>query len=196
MNLFFVEKGSAKMSVRELPQDQLQEMSFIEVATALLVESKQPMTFQEMVDEISSILSLSAEETQRRMIPFYTDLNVDGRFLAVAEGRWGLRAWYPLDQVEEEQAPTIKVRKKKAKAEDEEDGFDDIEEDLDLDELDDFEDEDLAEEEEDFDDIDEDDDEEDDDDLEVIDEDLDILSDDDDEEDEDLEDDLDEDEEL
>ncbi|QPC47743.1 DNA-directed RNA polymerase subunit delta [Mangrovibacillus cuniculi] len=183
------------MSVRELPQDQLQEMSFIEVATALLTESKQPMTFQEMVDEISSILSLSEEETKRRMIPFYTDLNVDGRFLAVAEGRWGLRAWYPLDQVEEEQAPTIKVRKKKAKAEDEEDGFDDIEEDLDLEELDDFEDEDLTDE-EDFDDIDEDDDEEDDDDLEVIDEDLDILSDDEEEDEEDLEDDLDEDEEL
>ena len=47
---------------------------------------------------------------------FYTDMNIDGRFLAIAENQWGLREWYPVEQIEEETAPTVKVRKKKRKS--------------------------------------------------------------------------------
>lgn len=111
-----------------------------------------------------------------RIAQFYTDLNIDGRFLALSDQTWGLRSWYPYDQLDEETQPTVKAKKKKAKKVVEEDLdldefeevdeddilLDDAEEDLDLaddefdldeaddDELDDLEDEILDDEDEEF----------------------------------------------
>ena len=58
------------------------------------------------------------------------------------EIHWGIKAWYPVDQVEDDIVPTVKRKKKKAKIVDDEfdDEFDELDdEDLDLydDELDD-----------------------------------------------------------
>ncbi|AKP48852.1 DNA-directed RNA polymerase subunit delta [Bacillus smithii] len=164
------------MNLEQLSKDELNEMSFIELAFAILENKKQAIPFQQLLNEIQKILELSDEEIQDKMVQFYTDLNIDGRFLALGENQWGLRAWYPIDQIEEETAPTVKVRKKKAKkaVEDELEDYDDTVEDGDFEDLDDFDDsldevEDLDDE-EDFDDLDEEEDFDDD----LLDEDYDL----------------------
>ncbi|MET3699045.1 DNA-directed RNA polymerase subunit delta [Bacillus oleivorans] len=165
-------------------KEELQEMSLIELANLLLVENKEPIPFIDIVSEIASILELSEEQIQDRMPQFYTDMNIDGRFLCIGENKWGLRTWYPLDQIEEETVPTIRPKKKKGKkvVDDDDldiDEFDDLdeEEDLDFDDLDEEyeddeildEDEDDEEDDDDFDDLtDDDDDDEDFDDEEII----------------------------
>lgn len=184
------------MSLQQFSKEQLQEMSLIEVAYELLAEKRQAVAFQELMDEIKKTLNLSDEEVKSRIAQFYTDINIDGRFLSLGESRWGLRVWYPVDQVEEEIVTPVKTKKKKAKKvvdEDEFDDFDEVEEDEDLgfDDIDDLDDdEDILDEDLDLDD-DDDLDLDDDDDIEDIelDEDADLDEDD----DEDL--DLDEDEE-
>jgi DNA-directed RNA polymerase subunit delta len=149
------------MSLKQLSTEELRQMSFIELAHELLVDRKQALTFDDLLKEIGGMLGLSKEEVRSRMVQFYTDLNVDGRFIALGENRWGIRAWYPVDQIEEETVPTIKPRKKKAKKKDEEDLEEDFdEEDLDFDDLDDLDEEDLTDDEEDLDDDDDSDDEE------------------------------------
>ncbi|TXF92772.1 DNA-directed RNA polymerase subunit delta, partial [Lactobacillus delbrueckii subsp. bulgaricus] len=70
-----------------------------------------------------------------RIAQFYTDLNIDGRFLALSDQTWGLRSWYPYDQLDEETQPTVKAKKKKAKKA--------VEEDLDLDEFEEIDEDDL-----------------------------------------------------
>ncbi|WP_430722746.1 DNA-directed RNA polymerase subunit delta [Siminovitchia fortis] len=153
------------LKLEQLSMDERKEMSFIEIAQSILEEKKQGMPFQELTAEIGKFLELSDEELRSRMLQFYTDLNVDGSFLALGENQWGLREWYPFDQVDEEiitPAPT-KKKKKKAKAalEDDELLLDIEEEELDFeDELDDDLEEDesleaLREEEADFNDEDE-----------------------------------------
>lgn len=143
------------MSLKQYSKEELQEMSLIEVAFELLKEKKQSVTFQELVDEIRKILGLSETEVSEKMIQFYTDLNIDGRFMSQSESRWGLRVWYPVDQMEEDNVNTIKPKKKKSKkAVDEDDiDFDEIDEDdLDYDDLDEFdedEDDDLLDDEDD-----------------------------------------------
>jgi DNA-directed RNA polymerase subunit delta len=171
------------LSLNQYSKEELQEMSFIEIAHELLSEKKQAVSFKDIVDEVSQLLGLSEEEARAKLAQFYTDINIDGRFISLGENRWGLRVWYPVDQTEDETVTTAKPKKKKAKKA--------LDDDLDIDDYDDIDEDDI-----DYDDLDElDEDEEDllDDDL--IDEDLD------DEEDEDLIDDeddydLDEDEEL
>ncbi|MBA2872797.1 DNA-directed RNA polymerase subunit delta [Anoxybacillus calidus] len=129
------------MSLEQYSQEELQEMSLVELAYLVLSDKKEAVSFQQLVNEIAAILHLSEEEVRGRIAQFYTDLNIDGRFICIGENRWGLRAWYPYDQIEEETAPVVKTTKKKKKVLDEYDDFDEIdEEELEYDALDDFED--------------------------------------------------------
>lgn len=126
------------MKIRELSKEELVEESFVDLAYALLEETHETKTYPEIVAEIEQLLGLSKEDMKKRLAQFYTDMNIDGRFLILGENRWGLREWYPVEQIEEESAPTVKARKKKTKVAGD-DGFDDL--DLDLEdelEFDDF----------------------------------------------------------
>ncbi|WP_033541117.1 DNA-directed RNA polymerase subunit delta [Planococcus sp. CAU13] len=138
------------MNLRELSREELIEESFVDLTYALLEETHETKTYPEIVEEIEKLLNLSKEEMKARLVQFYTDMNIDGRFLILGENRWGLREWYPVEQIEEESAPTVKARKKKAKVADDEE-FDDI--DLEMEDELDFDDFDEDEEDEDDEDI-------------------------------------------
>ncbi|MEH7383866.1 DNA-directed RNA polymerase subunit delta [Bacillus sp. JJ1521] len=169
------------MSLDQYSPEQIKEMSMLEVAYEIFIARKDAITFNELVDEVAKVLELSEEELRTRISQFYTDINIDGRFITLGDNRWGLRTWYPYEQIDEEVIHTEKPKKKKKskKKKDEDDDlidFDDLDED-DLDfeedydeedeEIDDIDDED--EEDEDFDDIDDDEEEFDEDDEELLD---------------------------
>ena len=141
------------MNFREMTKEQLAEESLIDLAYAILEERKSAILFNDLVKEIQSLNGLSDEEMKSRLVQFYTDMNIDGRFLLNHESGWGLREWYKVETIEEETAPTVKARKKKSKA-----VIDDEDEIIDLDEEDIVFDEDFDEFVDDEDDIDEDDD--------------------------------------
>ena len=127
------------MKLRELSKEELIEESFVDLTYAMLEETHETKTYSELVTDIEQLLGLSSEEMKSRLVQFYTDMNIDGRFLILGENRWGLREWYPVEQIEEESAPTVKARKKKAKVADDEE-FDDMdlemEDELDFDDFD------------------------------------------------------------
>lgn len=155
------------MSLKEYSQEQLKQMSLVELAYEIFRDSKTPITFSELIDEIVRLQGIQKSDLDDRLAQFYTDLNIDGRFISLGDQRWGLRSWYPVDQIEEEVQPAVKTKakKKKSKAAVVEDDFDEIEEEEEIDELE--EDLDLVEDddeeiEEDLEDFDEDDDEDDD----------------------------------
>ena len=180
------------MGVHQYSQEEINEMSLIEIAYELLVEKNHAVSFQDIMDEVSALAGITEQQVKEKIAQFYTELNIDGRFLAIGDNQWGLRVWYPVDQVAEEIVNPAKAKKKKkAKKVVEEDlEFDDPEEiidDLDIldDDLDDDDDDDDLEDIDLLDDL--DDDLDDDDDL--IDDDLDVeldIDEDDDDEDDDL----------
>ncbi|WP_399207073.1 DNA-directed RNA polymerase subunit delta [Sutcliffiella rhizosphaerae] len=144
------------MALDHLTAEDIKEMSLIEIATGIFAEKKQSVTFSELLTEIKELTGFTDENLKGKISQFYTDLNIDGRFICIGENQWGLRAWYPYDQIEEETTPQVKTKKKKVKkAVDEElesDEFEDLdEEELEFDDLEDYEEDDDAEEEEDFD---------------------------------------------
>ncbi|WP_449538093.1 DNA-directed RNA polymerase subunit delta [Ferdinandcohnia sp. Marseille-Q9671] len=164
------------MSLNQYSPDQIKEMSMLEVAYEIFLGRKDAIGFQELVDEIAKTLELTEQEVATKISQFYTDLNIDGRFITLGDNRWGLRTWYPYEQIDEEVIHTEKPKKKKKgkKKKDEDDliAFDDLDED-DLD----YDDEDYDDDDEidDVDDLDVDDDEDDDDDFDDIDDDDDEL---------------------
>jgi DNA-directed RNA polymerase subunit delta len=149
-------KGVLTVSLKQYSEEQLKEFSLIELAYELFSEVNQPKAFYELVDQMATVLGVTRDELLDKLPQFYTELNIDGRFVCLGENRWGLRSWYPYDQAEEEVLPVSKPKKKRAKKyEDEEEEFDGFDA---VDEEEDFEsDDDLEELDEDDDDIDDDD---------------------------------------
>jgi DNA-directed RNA polymerase subunit delta len=172
-----VKKGSAShVNLEQYSPEELKELSMIELAYAILEGKKQATAFRDIVEEVSETLGLSKEQVTVRLAQFYTDLNVDGRFISLGENRWGLRSWYPYEQIEEEVLPQPKPKKKRKVDEDEFDDFaaedtdyedtddlddlDELEEDVDFiddedEDAEEFEDEDLIEDDEELDDLEE-----------------------------------------
>ncbi|MBS2970887.1 DNA-directed RNA polymerase subunit delta [Metabacillus sp. KIGAM252] len=180
------------MSLKQYSKEEIKDMALIEIAHGLMTDKKEPVDFKDLMKEITKLAGLTQEQVEDKIAQFYTDLNIDGRFIAVGDNKWGLRNRYPVDTLEEEMTVAPKAKKKKTKkaaavADDfEEDDFEeaDEEEDLDFDDLEDYDEEEEAVD-PDLDDTDVDD--EDDDELEIID-DEDLDDDDEDDTDEDEED--------
>ncbi|WP_186667943.1 DNA-directed RNA polymerase subunit delta [Sporosarcina sp. BP05] len=185
------------MNIREMTKEQLFEESMIDIAYAVLAERKEPLTLLQLMDAIRKLNGITERVMRTKLQQFYTDMNIDGRFLAINDNRWGLREWYPVDQIEVETAPVVKVRKKKKKKALLEDD-DIIDDEDDEDELFDEEFDELIDEDDDDEDDDEDDEEEEeevveievdlidpDDELEIIPDDADLELDEEDEEEED-----------
>ena len=74
----------------------------IEVAHAILETKGDIVDFTELLIMVQEYLGLSEEEVEHKMTRFYTDLNIDGRFISLGDNRWGLRAWYAIDEIDEE----------------------------------------------------------------------------------------------
>lgn len=144
------ERKCSGLSLDQYTKGQLREMALIEVAYEYIKDHKQAISFNDLIDVLTDTLGLSKQEVRSKISQFYTDLNVDGRFLCLGENRWGLRSWYPVDQVEEEIVTVIrpKKKKKKKKVEEDFDDYDELEEEEFLEE-DDIEDDDEEDEDDD-----------------------------------------------
>ena len=136
------------MNFREMTKEQLAEESLINLTHAILEEKRTSIPLNDLLTILKELTGLKDAEIKKRLVQFYTDLNVDGRFLYNQENGWGLREWFKVEQIEEETAPSVKTHKKKAKAVIEDDDDLDLEEDdIDFDEdYEEFVEEDLDEE--------------------------------------------------
>lgn len=145
-------------SLLNLEPEQIKEMAMVDLAYRLLTETKKPYKYVDLYGEISQLKNLSEEEMKTFIAQIYTEINLDGRFLCLGDGQWGLKRWY-LVETQEETAEGGNRRKYL----DDDDDFDDdeveLEEDFeiedisdDIDRLGEEDDEDEEEEEEEFDD--------------------------------------------
>lgn len=90
------------MNLKQFSGEDKTELAMIDVAKAVLEENGQVMYFEDLLKEVTEFLELSDSEMEEAMAQFYTDLNVDGGFISLGENSWGLRSWYPIDFINEE----------------------------------------------------------------------------------------------
>ncbi|MBM7551792.1 DNA-directed RNA polymerase subunit delta [Thalassobacillus pellis] len=132
------------MSLKELSKDRIEELSMIDLATIILEDERQAIDFNDLFYKIADMKGYTKQQQEDYIAQFYTDMNIDGGFMTIGTNKWGLKRWYPVEQMEEEISNLPKKRKKKKskkrKAAIEDDAIldEDLEEDLDLedDELD------------------------------------------------------------
>ncbi|MDQ0160579.1 DNA-directed RNA polymerase subunit delta [Alkalibacillus salilacus] len=106
------------MSLEKYTQEEIQEMSMIDIAYEIMLGDHQAKNFQDMYQLVAEAKEFSQKEKEQYISQFYTDLNIDGRFLSVGSNLWGLKHWYPFDQTVEdafvaEEKPKKKQKKKK-----------------------------------------------------------------------------------
>ena len=133
------------MKLKDLTKDELEAMSYDDIALMVLSESNRQMKINELFKEVCNHLELSEDEFVDKLPAFFDVLSTDHRFIMLENGLWDLRTKHDTKVVID------------SDEEDEED----IEEDIDLDDIDeeDEEKEDIYADEDDTDDLtDEDDD--------------------------------------
>ncbi|WP_339226493.1 DNA-directed RNA polymerase subunit delta [Oceanobacillus sp. FSL K6-2867] len=113
------------MSLDKYSHEELQEMSMIELASKILFDEKKALNFRDIFDKIAEIKGFSDSEKENNIAQFYTDMNVDGRFLTLGSSMWGLKRWYPVEQAQEELTEIPKKKRVKKKTEEEVEEVDD-----------------------------------------------------------------------
>lgn len=108
------------MELKAFKDQNLEELSLIEVAHEVLVEKGSVIEFNELLLVLQEFLNLDEAQLEANMVRFYTDLNIDGRFISLGDNTWGLRLWYPIDSIDEEtitsaEEETPQRRRKKRK---------------------------------------------------------------------------------
>lgn len=140
------------VSLENLSREEITKMSMLELAKEVLTEETKALDFRDIFNKIAELKEFTDEQKDDMLSQFYTDLNVDGRFITLGSNMWGLKRWYPFEQIDEDIHNEPKKKKKaKKKIDDDLDLEDDLDIDLDEDDV-------LLDEDDDFDDIDEDED--------------------------------------
>ena len=78
------------MSIKKITKEELETMSYNEIAYMLLKEEKEQTTadlFQKIVD----LLGLPKKTFENKIGDFYTSLTTDQRFIMLEDGNWDLR---------------------------------------------------------------------------------------------------------
>ncbi|MFD1036883.1 DNA-directed RNA polymerase subunit delta [Virgibacillus byunsanensis] len=104
------------MSLKKYSHEEIEKMSMLELANLILLDGKKAQNFRDVFEKIAKMKGFTNEENKERIAQFYTDLNLDGRFMTIGSNMWGLKRWYPVEQADEEVTNAPKKKKKKAKA--------------------------------------------------------------------------------
>lgn len=73
--------------------------SMLDVAYEIMSSHKKETTFKDLYDAIAKELSMDDQEKMGHLGEFYTELTLDGRFVALTDNVWDLRARHTYDKV-------------------------------------------------------------------------------------------------
>jgi DNA-directed RNA polymerase subunit delta len=88
--------------VADLGKEEKQRKSMLELASLVLRDANKALEFNELYDKVSETKGFNKKEKEERIGQFYTEINVDGRFMTTGSNIWGLKEWYPVDQHDEQ----------------------------------------------------------------------------------------------
>jgi DNA-directed RNA polymerase subunit delta len=108
------------MKLKDLTKEELEAMSYDDIAELVLKEENRQMKINELFKKVCDLLGLSEDEFMDKLPAFFDVLSTDQRFIMVENGLWDLKSKHSVKVV----------------VDTEDDDEEEIEEDLDLDDLD------------------------------------------------------------
>jgi len=77
--------------MKKLSKEELELMSYTDIAYEIIKEEKKSKTTMEIFKEIGKLLELSDSAIDSLIADFFTSMTTDKRFLLLEEGTWDLR---------------------------------------------------------------------------------------------------------
>ena len=95
------------MKLKDLSKEELEAMSYDDIALMILTESGKQMKINELFKEVCNILELSESEFVDKLPAFFDVLSTDHRFIMLENGLWDLKTKHStkivLDNEEDEE---------------------------------------------------------------------------------------------
>jgi DNA-directed RNA polymerase subunit delta len=76
-----------------------QTKSMLDVAFELMSKTKKEVTFSDLYNQVAKTLDMSDDEKKSHIGEFFTEMTLDGRFVALTDNGWDLRARHTYDKV-------------------------------------------------------------------------------------------------
>ncbi len=132
------------MNVRQMPLEELELLSYADIAYELLKLDKKPKTTPVLFKEVCSLLEINEDAMFEMIGDFYTTLTTDKRFILLDNAEWDLKEFHSVAKIvdeedeeedEEESSDTEEPEKEEVETEDEvvignEEEYDDDDDDL------------------------------------------------------------------
>lgn len=94
------------MNLKKMSKEELELMSYDDIAFVILEESKHRMKIIDLFNEIGKLINLSKGEIEEKIGDFFEMLTLDKRFIMLDDGSWDLRVRHAqkivIDDEEEE----------------------------------------------------------------------------------------------
>ncbi len=96
------------MNVRQMPLDELELLSYADIAYELLKLDKKPKTTPVLFGEVCGLLDINEDNMMDMIGDFYTSLTTDKRFVLLDNAEWDLKEFHIIkpivdDEDEEEE---------------------------------------------------------------------------------------------
>ena len=127
------------MKLKNIPVEELEIMSYTDIAYHILKENKKSINTPGIFRELCDLLNYTDEEYKDKIGDFYTSLTTDKRFVLLENNEWDIRERHSVEIViddDEEEIEDVEVEE----IEDEEEIEEDIDAPIDDDDLEDDED--------------------------------------------------------
>jgi len=79
------------MKLKDIPKEELELMSYDDIAYIILEESKKKMKINDLFKKICDALELSEEDFINQIADFFEILTTDKKFIMLNDGYWDLR---------------------------------------------------------------------------------------------------------
>ncbi len=118
------------MKLSDLTKEELENMSYDDLAYGILSESKTQMKIIDLFNKIGSLVNLSEKEIEDKIADFFEMLTLDKRFIMLDDGSWDLKERHVQKIIidEEEEDLGLEDIEESAEIEEEEEIFYDEEE--------------------------------------------------------------------
>ena len=120
------------MKLNNIPKNELELLSYKEIAKMYLEENKITKTTADLFKEICKLLDLSDQEYVDKIADFFESLTTSKEFILLEDGTWDLRSRHTSDKiikVDEDEDEDIEEIEEEVDEEEETDDFDSIDSD-------------------------------------------------------------------
>lgn len=90
------------MKLKEIPKEELELMSYDDIALLVLQESGKKMKLKDIFTKVCKTLSLPSETVEEQLMDFFEQLSINKKFVMLDKGYWDLQSRHNLDLVFED----------------------------------------------------------------------------------------------